>query len=129
MKIKGPADYSGPPTPPEPDGVDKKTVSKFEREQAADVKVNKTPGKEQVAATDPFENCLRAIAKTSGPQGLRGEEAVHHIVDTVLQEIMGKEFMSKPDAARLKEAISPLISQDEQMMSKLNSILNRLGKP
>jgi hypothetical protein len=127
MKIK-PPDYSGSPTPPESDGVDKKTVSKFETGPAADVKANRTPGKEQVA-TDPFESCLREVSKTSGPQELKGEEAVHRIVDTVLQEIMGKEFMSKPDAARLKEAISPMISQDERMMSKLNSILNRLGKP
>lgn len=127
MKIK-PPDNSRPPTPPESDGVDKKTVSKFETDPAADAKANKLTGKEQVA-TDPFESCMREVAKTSGPQGLKGEEAVHRIVDTVLQEIMGKEFMSKPDAARLKEAISPMISQDEQMMSKLNSILNRLGKP
>lgn len=128
MNIK-PPDYSRPTTPPEPDGVDAKTISKSETEKAADVRANKTAAKEKFAAVDPFENCLREVAKASGPQGLKGEEAVHHIVDTVLQEVMGKDFMSKPDAGRVREAISPLISQDEQMMSKLNSILNRLIKP
>lgn len=128
MKIKGPSDYSGPPTPPEPKGVDNKSVSKFETEQTTTESTQSAGRKEKASGLDSFETGLREIAKTSGPQGMPGE-AVDKIVDTVLQEVLGKDFMSRPDAARLKEAIAPLISQDEQIMGKLQSILNRLGNP
>jgi hypothetical protein len=126
MKIKGPPDYSVPPAPQEPEGVDKKAVSKFETEPASDVKVTK--GKQSTQTVDSFESSLREISKASGPQGIQGEQAVDHIVDTVLEEVMGKDFLSHPDASRIKKAISPLIGQDEQLMTKLNSILNRLEK-
>ena len=128
MKIKGPPDYTGPPTPPESNGVEKKAVSKFGTDPSADIKPTSPANRKQPEVTDSFEKDLRKIAKTSGPQGPPGEEAVSQMVDSVLQEVLGKEFMSKPEAARLKEALVPMIHQDEQMMGKLGSLLNRLGK-
>lgn len=127
--IKGPSDYSTPPTPPESNGVEKKTVSKFESEPSGGIDKGGSTGQKQTEISDSFEKDLREIAQTSGAKGPDGEASVHRIVDTVLQEVLGKDFMSRPEAARLKEAIAPMISQDEQMMNKLNSILSRLGKP
>jgi len=127
MKIKGPPDYPVPPTPPEQNGADNKTVSKFDPGQTANIASAKPIGKEAEVTTH-FEQSLKEIAKGSGPQQPGGPAAVERIVDSVLEEVMGKEFMSKPDAARLKDAIMPMINDDEPMMNKLNSILNRLGK-
>ncbi len=129
MKIKGPTDYSIPPAQPESNGVEKKTVSKVESEPSRDINKAGSPSQKQPEVSGRFEKGLREIAKASGPKGPDGEASVDHIVDTVLQEVLGKDFMSRPEGARLKEVIIPMISQDEQMMSKLNSILNRLGKP
>jgi hypothetical protein len=126
MKIdKKPPDYPVPPTPPE-NGADNKTVSKFDPGQS-NITSAKPTGKEAEVST-PFEQSLREIAKGSGTQESRGPAAVERVVNSVIEEVMGKEFMSRPDAARLKDALVPMIGEDEPMMNKLNSILNRLGK-
>jgi protein tyrosine/serine phosphatase len=127
MKIKGSPDFPVPPTPPEQNGADNKTVSKFDPGQSSNITSARPSGKEG-EVTSPFEQSLKEIAKSSGPQQPVGKAAAEHIVNSVLEEVMGKEFMSKPDAARLKDALVPMISEDEPMMNKLNSILNRIGK-
>jgi hypothetical protein len=122
MKIKGPGGYSGPPVPPEPESVGSKPTSKFEP-QSAEVTQKKGAA---AAEPTPFEKGLQEIARTSRAGG--GEIPVGKIVDSVLEEVLGKDFASKPGGAAVKEAIVPLISQDEHLMGKLNSILSRLGK-
>jgi hypothetical protein len=125
--IKGPPDYTGPPSSPEPEKIDKKAVTGSPLDQSTGAKEAEQVGPKQVPA-DNFESSLTEIAKTLGSGGLQNQSAVSKVVDTVLEEILGKDFLSTPDAASLREAITPFISQDEQMMNKLNSILNRLGK-
>ena len=125
MKIKGPGGYSGPPVPPEPESVGSKPT-KFEPQETQTAEVTHKKG---AAATEPtaFEKGLQEIARTSRAGG--GEIPVGKIVDSVLEEVLGKDFASKPGGAAVKEAIVPLISQDELLMGKLNSILSRLEKP
>lgn len=125
MKIKGPGGYSGPPVPPEPESVGSKPTSKFEPQETKSAEVTQKKG---AAAAEPtsFEKGLQEIARTSRAGG--GEIPVGKIVDSVLEEVLGKDFASKPGGAAVKEAIVPLISQDEHLMGKLNSILSRLGK-
>lgn len=125
MKIKGPGGYSGPPAPPEPESVGSKPT-KFEPQETQTAEVTHKKG---AAATEPtaFEKGLQEIARTSRAGG--GEIPVGKIVDSVLEEVLGKDFASKPGGAAVKEAIVPLISQDEHLMGKLNSILSRLEKP
>ena len=125
MKIKGPGGYSGPPVPPEPESVGSKPT-KFEPQETQTAEVTHKKG---AAATEPtaFEKGLLEIARTSRAGG--GEIPVGKIVDSVLEEVLGKDFASKPGGAAVKEAIVPLISQDEHLMGKLNSILSRLEKP
>jgi hypothetical protein len=124
MKIKGPGGYSGPPVPSEPESVGSKPT-KFEPQETKAAEVTQKKG---AAATEPtaFEKGLQEIARTSRAGG--GEIPVGKIVDSVLEEVLGKDFASKPGGAAVKEAIVPLISQDEHLMGKLNSILSRLEK-
>jgi len=125
MEIKGPGKYSGPPVPSEPEGVGKKPASKFEPHEVQSTEVTQ---KKSAAPAEPstFEKGLQEIARTSRAGG--GEIPVGKIVDTVLEEVLGKDFASKPGCAAIKEAIVPLIGQDEHLMGKLNSILSRLEK-
>ncbi len=125
MKIKGPGSYSGPPAPPEPEGVGSKPVSKFENKE---VQASEVTNKKGAAAAGPtlFEQKLQEIAKTSRAGS---EIPVNKIVDTVLEDVLGKDFASRPGCAAVRDAIVPLINQDEHLMGKLNSILSRLEKP
>ena len=124
MKIKGPGGYSGPPVPPEPESVGSKPTSKFEPQEIQSAEATQ---KKSAAAAEPtaFEKGLQEIARTRAGGG---EIPVGKIVDSVLEEVLGKDFASKPGGAAVKEAIVPLVSQDEHLMGKLNSILSRLGK-
>ncbi|HEY7161013.1 MAG TPA: hypothetical protein VH815_07115 [Acidobacteriota bacterium] len=124
MKIKGPGGYSGPPVPPEPDSVGSKPTSKFEPQETQSAEVAQKKG---ATAAEPssFEKGLQEIARSRAGGG---EIPVGKIVDSVLEEVLGKDFASKPGGAAVKEAIVPLISQDEHLMGKLNSILSRLDK-
>jgi hypothetical protein len=123
MRIKG-SGYSGPPVPPEPEGVESKPVSKFEPKE---VQASEVTNKRGAAAAEPsaFEKGLQEIAKASRTGA---DVPVDKIVDTVLEEVFGKDFASTPDGAAARDAIVPLISQDEHLMGKLNSILSRLEK-
>ena len=123
MKIKGPG-YSGPPVPPEPESVGSKPTSKFEPQETQSAEAMQKKGAAAAEPT-PFEKGLQEIARTSRAGG---EIPVGKIVDSVLEEVLGKDFASKPGGAAVKEAIVPLISQDEHLMGKLNSILSRLEK-
>jgi hypothetical protein len=124
MKIKGPGGYSGPPVPPEPESVGSKPKSKFEPQETQAAEVTH---KKSAAAGEPtaFEKGLQEIARARAGGG---EIPVGKIVDSVLEEVLGKDFALKPGGAAVKEAIVPLISQDEHLMGKLNSILSRLQK-
>jgi hypothetical protein len=123
MRIKG-SGYSGPPVPPEPEGIESKPKSKFETKEAQTSEVTNKKG---TAATEPtaFEKGLEEIAKASRTGA---DVPVNKIVDSVLEEVLGKDFASTPVGAAARDAIVPLISQDEHLMGKLNSILSRLEK-
>jgi hypothetical protein len=123
MKIKGPGSYSGPPASPEPEDVGSKPVSKFEPKEVQASEVNK----KGAASAEPsgFEKGLQEIAKTSRPGS---EIPVEKIVDTALEDVLGKDYASRPGGLAVRDAIVPLINQDEHLMGKLNSILSRLEK-
>lgn len=122
MKIKGPGSYSGPPAAPEPES--NKPVSKFEPHEIQNAEVSQKKSAAPAKLND-FEKGLQEIARTSRAGG---EIPVGKIVDTVLEEVLGKDFASKPGGAAMRDAIVPLVSQDEHLMGKLNSILSRLEK-
>ena len=123
MKIKGPGNYSGPPAPTEPEGTGSKPVSKFDTKE---VQTSEVTNKKGTASAEPnsFEKGLHEIARFRAG----GEIPLSKIVDTVLEETLGKDFASRPDCAAMRDAIVPLINQDEHLMGKLNSILSRLEK-
>ena len=124
MKIKGPGNYSGPPAPTEPEGTGSKPVSKFDTK---DTQSSEVTHKRGTASAEPsaFEKGLQEISRAVRTGG---EIPVNKIVDTVLEETLGKDFASRPDCAAMRDAIVPLINQDEHLMGKLNSILSRLEK-
>jgi hypothetical protein len=124
MKIKGPGGYSGPPASPEPEGVGNKPVSKFEPKE---VQASEVANKKGAASAEPsaFEKGLQEIAKTSRAGS---EIPVEKIVDTALEDVLGKDYASRPGGLAVRDAIVPLINQDEHLMGKLNSILSRLEK-
>lgn len=136
MKIKGPADYSGPPAPPEPEkgGSGEGVVSpgRLAADQVSPQQQAETVAAKGKSAADParqpdaFEMELRDIARTVKDQGLHGEATAAKVVDRVLEDVMGKEFMSGPRGVEIRQAIGPLVSQDDHLMAKLNSILSRL---
>lgn len=123
MKIKGPGSYSGPPAPPEPEGPGSKPATKFESGQVADAQAAQNKGR--TSEVSNFEKGLQEIARNQKPGS---EIPVNKIVDSVIEEVLGKDYMSKPGAANLRDAIVPLVSQDENLMNKLNGILSRLNK-
>ena len=126
MKIKGPANYT-PPVSPDSTGEKGKpeSVSNFSPDSASSSAGLRPKGEKQVQSSS-LENSLRELAKTTGKQGLQGEEKIGKIVDSILEEVMGKDFLSRPDAASLRAAITPLVAHDEHLSGKLNSILARL---
>ncbi|MCI0414273.1 hypothetical protein L0222_15955 [bacterium] len=126
MKIKGPGNYSGPP-PPEPKGDDKK-VGKFQPEKhVQQTQDTKAKAKGQAQSISSIEKGLSEVAKTAKAEGLKGEALAAKVVDTVLTEMFGKDFVSRPDAAALRETITPFVAQDEHLSSKLQSLITRLG--
>jgi hypothetical protein len=124
MKIKGPGNYSGPP-PSEFPG-EKKKVGNF----PADKSVEQAPQKKvktETQSVSQMEKGLSEVARSAKAEGLKGEALAAKVVDTVLGEMFGKDFLSRPDAAVLRETIAPFVAQDEHLSSKLNSLLSRLG--
>lgn len=129
MKIKGPGNYSGIPAPPEDvkKGEGKGSVP-FNPDaggvQGTDAAQKNAPA----GKVGTFEASMQEIAKTSGKQGASADATVNRVVDSVLEQMMGKEFLGKPEAASLKATMVPMLSQDEHFMNKLNSVLARLQK-
>jgi hypothetical protein len=123
MTIKVPPNLSGPPAPPDPESAESKPVAKFQTEGKSEVR-EKPIAK---SAVDTFENGLKEVAELARKQGIPKEATVAKVVDRVLEQVLGKEFLSKPEAASVREALTPLICSDEYLMGKLNSILSRLG--
>ncbi len=125
MKIKGPGNYSGP-LPPEPQGDDKK-VGKFQPEKKQIQEPQETKAKGQAPNVSAMEKGLSEVAKTAKAEGLKGEALAAKVVDTVLTQMFGEDFVSRPDAAALRETITPFVAQDEHLSSKLQSLMTRLG--
>ena len=129
MKIKGPGNYSGLPAPPEDvKGGEVKGKSSFSPD-AGEVKGTDATAAGSVSGkASSFETNLRQIAGASGKEGVTGDATVNKVVDSVLEQMLGNEFLGKPEAASLKNAVVPMLSQDENFMSKLNHVLARLQK-
>ncbi len=126
MKIKGPADYPGPPTPPEPKkGEERISSGQFENQMAESKAAGGLKGKTPEPPAS-FDLAFGEVARAVRAGGLAGEEAATRVVDKVLEGVLGKEFMAGPQAASLREAIGPLVTQDECLMNKIHSILSRL---
>jgi hypothetical protein len=123
--IKGPPNFSGPSAPSEPDPGESKQLSKSQTDAKSKVRGPEKSG--VVSSTEAFENGLKEVAELARKQGIPKEATVAKVVDQVLEQVMGKEFLAKPEAASVREALTPLISSDEYLMGKLNSILSRLG--
>ena len=124
MKIKGPGNYSGPP-PTEFKGDDKK-VGNFPANKPEE-QVGLSRGKTETQPLSGMEKGLTEVARSVKSEGLKGEALASKVVDTVLGEMFGKDFLSHPDAKALRETIAPFVAQDEHLSSKLNSLLSRLG--
>lgn len=124
MIIKGPPKYSGPPAPPDPESGENKSVSKLQSDAKSEVRETRN---RSVSPADAFEKGLTEVAALAKKQGIPKEATVAKVVDTVLEEVLGKEFLSSPEAASIRKALTPLISSDEYLMGKLNSILSRMG--
>ena len=124
MKIKGQGNFSGPP-PPEFKGDDKK-VGKFELEKPIE-QAEKAKSKAETQSISSLEKGLSEVARSAKEEGLKGEALASRVVDTVLGEMFGKDFLSRPDAKALRETIAPFVAQDEHLSSKLNGLLSRLG--
>ncbi len=125
MKIKGPGNFPEMPTPPEING-DGKKAGKFDPEKP----VQNAQGPEAKAKTQPpsaLEQGISEVARAAKAEGLKGEALASRVVDTVLSQMFGKDFLSRPDAAALRKTITPFVAQDEHLFSRLNSVLSRLG--
>jgi|GEM_PF-3286409 len=124
MKIKGPGNYSVPPSS-EFKG-DEKKVGNFSTEKPLE-QATQTKGKAETHSVSAMEKGLSEVARSVKSQGLKGEALATKVVDTVLGEMFGKDYLSHPDAAVLRDTIAPYVAQDEHLSSKLNSLLSRLG--
>jgi hypothetical protein len=124
MKIKGPGNYSGPP-PPESKG-DEKKVGKFQPDKYTQ-EPQETKAKGQTQNVSTLDKQLSEVAKTAKAEGLKGEALAAKVVDTVLTDMFGKDFLTRPDAAALRETITPFVAQDEHLSSKLQNLITRLG--
>jgi hypothetical protein len=124
MKIKGPGNYSGPPPPDLPN--DGKKVGKFEPEKLQQGP-QEAKAKTQAQSASHLEQGLSEVARTAKAEGLKGEALTAKVVDTVLTQMFGKDFLSRPDAAALRETITPFIAQDEHLSGKINNLIARLG--
>jgi hypothetical protein len=126
MKIKGPADYPGPPAPPEPSKEGGRISSgQFENRMSESAAASVPKGKSSKTSMS-FEPAFREVARAVRAEGLQGETAAARVVDRALEDVLGKEFMAGPQAAPMREAIGSLVTQDECLMGKIHSILSRL---
>ena len=129
MKITGPGNYSGPPAPPEKTkGGEARGVSPFQQETTGVEEAASAGRKGAAGKPSLFEAGLREIAKAGKAGGLSGEATVGKVVDSVLEQVLGNDFQSKPGIEKLREAMIPMLSQDEVFMGKLNNVLSRLEK-
>ena len=124
MKIKGSGNIPAS-LPPEPTGDDKK-VGKFQPEKQIQ-EPNQARSKGPAQNISAMEKGLSEVAKAAKEEGLKGEALAAKVVDTVLTQMFGEDFVSRPDAAALRETITPFIAQDEHLSSKLQSLMTRLG--
>jgi hypothetical protein len=124
MRIKGPGDLPGQ-QPIEPKR-DEKKVGKFQPEKYIQ-EPQETKAKGQTQHVSHLEKELSEIAKSAKAEGLKGEALAAKVVDTVLSEMFGKDFLTRPDAAALRETITPFVAQDEHLSSKLQNLITRLG--
>lgn len=124
MKIKGPGNYSGPPSP-DFKGDDKK-VGKFQPEKLQQGPERTKPKTESQNVSD-LERGLGEVARAAKSEGLKGEALTARVVDSVLTQMFGKDFLSHPDAAQLRETITPFVAQDEHLSNKINNLISRLG--
>jgi hypothetical protein len=124
MKIKGPGSYSGPPSPDFKG--DEKKVGKFQPEKLQQGP-EQAKAKTQTQTISDVEKGLSEVARAAKAEGLKGEALAAKVVDTVLSQMFGKEFLSHPDAAALRETITPFVAQDEHLSSKINNLISRMG--
>lgn len=125
MKIKGPGNFSGPPPSDFKPEEDKK-VGKFEPEKLQQTGPQAKVKNQPLNASE-FEKGLSEIARSAKSEGLKGEALAAKVVDTVLTEMFGKDFLSNPDATKLRETIIPFVAQDENLSNKINNLISRLG--
>lgn len=129
MKIKGPGNYSGLPAPPEEvKGGEAKGRAAFSPEAGGIKDAEATRKNAATGEAGSFEAKLQEIARAGRKDGAPGAETVNKVVDSVLERMMGKEFLAGPDASSMKAAMVPMLSEDEHFMNKLNSVLSRLQK-
>lgn len=129
MKIKGPGNYSGLPAPPEEvKGGEAKGSTAFSPEAGGIKGAEATRKNTAAGEAGSFEAKLQEIARAGRKDGSPGAETVNKVVDSVLERMMGKEFLAGPDASSMKAAMVPMLSEDEHFMNKLNSVLSRLQK-
>jgi hypothetical protein len=119
MKINRPG-FTGPP--PAENKADDKKVGKFELNKEI-----QQPQEVRTKGVSALESGLSEVARAAKAEGLKGEALASRVVDTVLGEVFGKDFMSRPDAAALRETIAPFVAQDEHLSAKINSLISRLG--
>ena len=124
MKIKGPGNFSVPPEP-EPKG-DNKKVGNFPSEKLVE-QTSQPKARAEAQPATGMEKGLSEVARSAKAEGLKGEALAGKVVDTVLGEMFGKDFLSRPDAAALRDTIAPFVAQDEHLSSKLNNLLSRLA--
>jgi hypothetical protein len=124
MKIKGPGEFSVPPSP-EPKGDDKK-VGNFPSEKVVE-QTTQSKARAEAPPVSGMEKGLSEVARSMKTEGLKGEALATKVVDTVLGEMFGKDFLSRPDAVALRDTIAPFVAQDEHLSSKLNHLLSRLA--
>ena len=113
------------PPSPEPKGDDKK-VGNFPSEKVVD-QTAQPKTRTEAQPVSGMERGLSEVARSAKAEGLKGEALAAKVVDTVLGEMFGKDFLSRPDAAALRDTIAPFVAQDEHLSSKLNNLLSRLG--
>lgn len=127
MKIKGPGGYPRPPEPPDAQSGKVGNQSTFTPGSVAEeASVRKAPGKSKVVT--PFETDLKEISGSVKAGTMNHETAVTKVVESVLSDLLGKDFLSRADSASLREKIGPFIAQDDVLAGKLQSILSRIGK-
>ncbi len=78
-------------------------------------------------ARSTLKHGLKEVARSVKAEGLKGEALTAKVVDTVLTQMFGKDFLSSPDAAALRETITRFLAQDEHLSTRINNLITRLG--